>query len=359
MLFTKRPGENRLYQLECLRGLAALYVVLFHAFVPVLTAISFKLTAPFRMGQEFVFVFFVISGFAVHYSVRVRAAFDLGHYIRSRIWRIYPIFLFALALSYACYCLAKGHLVYPDWPVLLGNIVMQQDEWTRIPSYMGDVPLWSLSYECLYYAAYALAMVFLAERCRRPAFLIVGLLGCAATCIEPSHFAKVAMYAVVWWAGVELCEVHLGASTRGLLWPVGVMLAMVAALVVRARFGLIPSPAGDGIGGAFPIREIRNLLAGIATVAVIVIWAKLNWRGFFLQPFAYLAPISYGLYVVHYPIMVTLAPLGARWSPWAWFVVSGLAVVLIATLLEHVLQPWVTRVTKRPRPKTGTHAIFK
>jgi peptidoglycan/LPS O-acetylase OafA/YrhL len=79
--------NGRLQKLECIRGLAAFYVVLHHLARIFLHHRWYRL--PFVFGPEAVMVFFVLSGFVIHYSTRVSPA-DLGikNYSVKRLRRI-------------------------------------------------------------------------------------------------------------------------------------------------------------------------------------------------------------------------------------------------------------------------------
>jgi peptidoglycan/LPS O-acetylase OafA/YrhL len=106
-----RDGRPRLHFLDGLRGLAALYVLLFHAVNPKGIAPS-DLSAPVRVlyawlnhGRLSVVFFIVLSGFSlmlpVARSASLQMSTGLAGYIRRRARRILPPYYAALVLSIA------------------------------------------------------------------------------------------------------------------------------------------------------------------------------------------------------------------------------------------------------------------
>ena len=91
--FSKTINTHRIFEIECLRGFAALYVVLFHVLRPEIQAYSYVLSIPFRFGQEAVILFFLLSGFSINYSWSKREEKSFPIFAKDRLVRIMPIFL--------------------------------------------------------------------------------------------------------------------------------------------------------------------------------------------------------------------------------------------------------------------------
>lgn len=98
------PAANRseIKSLTGLRGIAALYVVLFHA--SGLTAFPEVVRPFFRHGYMAVDLFFVLSGFvmAMMYAGLFKTGFDLGkfkQFLLLRLARIYPLYLLVTAIT--------------------------------------------------------------------------------------------------------------------------------------------------------------------------------------------------------------------------------------------------------------------
>jgi peptidoglycan/LPS O-acetylase OafA/YrhL len=112
---TAMKEKETIYQLDVLRGVAILAVFVYHylyAFYPDFQApykgffvdwqsqphqllLSFS---PLAMGWMGVPLFFVISGFLIHYFTLKKGVenFELWHFYNKRFWRIYPPYLIAL-----------------------------------------------------------------------------------------------------------------------------------------------------------------------------------------------------------------------------------------------------------------------
>src|SRR5215813_11806316 len=87
--------------LDAARALAAIYVVLHHVIlqkVAISRALPQILKIPFKLGQEAVIVFFLLSGFVIFANENARALRPKGYYLR-RLRRIYPVLLIAMLVS--------------------------------------------------------------------------------------------------------------------------------------------------------------------------------------------------------------------------------------------------------------------
>jgi peptidoglycan/LPS O-acetylase OafA/YrhL len=99
----------RLPYLDTARGLAAISVITWHCYTAVITNLetSNLYSTPFHIfwyGEADVIFFFIHSGFILSYSHQIFekgiSAFSYLSYILRRIFRIYPLFLFVLIISY-------------------------------------------------------------------------------------------------------------------------------------------------------------------------------------------------------------------------------------------------------------------
>src|SRR5437762_363566 len=200
--------------LQALRGLACLAVVLYHVggwenmIWP-----RVKVLWPVRwFGFAGVDLFFALSGFIIAYAHRrdLGRAGKLPGYLFRRAWRIYPPFWAALAASAGLSAAVAGHPVFtPGWESdwLNWAALAPRGEGCRI------VPVaWSLVYELMFYLAFA--GLFLAPA-RAAAWLAGGwaavVLGAKAAGWEPGPF----------WAKLPVSPFVLeflgGAAAAGLL----------------------------------------------------------------------------------------------------------------------------------------------
>jgi peptidoglycan/LPS O-acetylase OafA/YrhL len=190
-----RVGPRSTVFLDGLRGLAAFYVVLHHAFwllqegytagylahpasyTTLQYYVALFSAVLFRFGHVAVLFFFVLSGFVIHlrYARRIvnepaRADFGWGDFVYRRARRLYPPLLAALAITYAldhlgaslAFAIYQSKTPYPlinssvacnyGWRTFFGNLAFLQK--TYVPCWGSDRPLWSLKYEWWFYMIY-------------------------------------------------------------------------------------------------------------------------------------------------------------------------------------------------------------
>src|SRR5215469_6079063 len=99
---------DRLAWLDALRGVAALCVVADHGSGLVLWPGQAFASRWLDLGQYGVFVFFLVSGYIIPASLERKGSVR-GFWI-SRTFRLYPLYLFAIAASAVAYKLGYGTL---------------------------------------------------------------------------------------------------------------------------------------------------------------------------------------------------------------------------------------------------------
>lgn len=98
----------KILSIEAIRGFAAIYVLLGHivllykpySFIP---RYEFLIKTLFGYGHQAVILFFIVSGFSIHYSsstVNFIKKGSLKDYLFKRMRRIYPLFLISIVLAY-------------------------------------------------------------------------------------------------------------------------------------------------------------------------------------------------------------------------------------------------------------------
>lgn len=103
---------KRLYFIDSLRGIASLFVVLFHLIDPIFSNIHISLSETYLEnikivarcifnGSDWVSFFFVLSGFSLSLSyLKNKEEINLKSFILKRIFRIYPLYLVVLFVSF-------------------------------------------------------------------------------------------------------------------------------------------------------------------------------------------------------------------------------------------------------------------
>lgn len=302
--------ERRITELDGIRGLAALGVVVYHYHTHLHGRPLDALLAPvYNGGLLLVDLFFVLSGFILAqvyvYDERYptfRAAFV------SRIARLYPLHLLTLAMVAP---LQKLHVeltnhcfvyVYNDgWHLLLNLLLLNESGLQRGFSFNG--PAWSISTE------FIVNLLFLAIALRHPrraaalgAVLVGGMvaLDAAVNWIEPPRpllpFARLFRCFLSFGTGLLLRWLyeHAQVLRRGKRMSDGVMALSVLAMLYLMYLG--------------ERRETYYLLTLAVFPAMIVAALGNGWAGRALRarPLVYLGHISFSVYLLHYAVELAL-----------------------------------------------------
>lgn len=154
-----------------LRGLAALFVVIFHE------AGNFKASNPLQVflqhGYNAVDLFFVLSGFvmALTYSRNIHSARGYIAFLGKRIARIYPLYFIATLATFSLVKAGAIHSGGISAETLLLNLAMLQ-AWWFAPSIV--LPAWSISTEWAAYLLFPLLSAYALARNRwKPCLLLV------------------------------------------------------------------------------------------------------------------------------------------------------------------------------------------
>ncbi len=301
-----KPSERTIALIDAARGAAAVYVVLYH--VGVERGWTGGPGVLLRFGQEAVMLFFLLSGFVIFLNEKNRCS-EFG-YLMRRLRRIYPALIVALLVSTAV-ALVDGRLA-EDFRLseLIGTLFAAQDIAALKPGvivdpFLGNAALWTLSYEIVFYLLFPATMA----AWRRWPDLTTHAIG-AASCLAyllfawaPGHWMLVLSYYSVWWAGAMAAEAYLNGqrTASALAAPVAwlVMLCGVGATVV-----LLKGYTGLGV---YPFLQFRHFL--VALFIVLFGFGPFgSWLATLCLPFkapaSAVASVSYGLYVLHFPLLI-------------------------------------------------------
>ncbi len=357
----------RLYKLEALRGFAAVYVVCHHSLPAHFTRFGIDWGYLIRFGQEAVILFFLISGFVIHYSQQHASDPSFRSYFLKRFTRIYIPLVFVFPMTYGFVSLQAGALVAPDWPTLFGNLLMLQNlaNWGQqviVDPYMSNKPLWSLTYEWWFYMLYFPLVSRIADSERRTRIVLLGsVVAAVGYLFFPNIVFRTLMYLGLWWCGVALAELYLRRARidfAAIRLPLATLLVIDSILAWNFwwRLDLLP----PGSLSNYPLIELRHF--GFATVALIaaVSWQRIGWIGFdtVFKPFLIFAPISYGLYVSHYRIVHPRFYLAFIDNPYLEWAAAIALLVVIASLVERVAYPRMRKwILPPPRPRADRELL--
>lgn len=139
----------RLAWLDALRGIAALCVVFDHLTYSVLQPVRDSVYQWFDPGQYGVFVFFLVSGYIVPASLERKGSVR-GFWV-SRVFRLYPLYLFAVGAMIVLWASGIGSLSGMDTNTVTASFadvfMLQSVLWApTLPNVV-----WSLAYEMVFY----------------------------------------------------------------------------------------------------------------------------------------------------------------------------------------------------------------
>ncbi len=303
---TKSPN-NRVVELDALRALAAINLMLFH-FTHVYTVkygYSSELGWEWPYGKYGVQLFFMLSGY-VNAMTLFRKQ-QPGDFIASRLIRIVPLFMLAIGLNLIVLVLAPhaGVIGY-SWEQVATNL-------TIMPNLFGHECLepvtWTLQVELLFYAI--MIGLFWASRqvgLWRPLLTYLGfslVAGLILRMADPNsaHWAGlttawigqllIVKYFPLFAMGISLYELRSGRSQ-----PAICALGLILAATV---FHVIDDHDHN------PVVTLL-LLGGLSLAA----YGRLPWLG--AGPLLFISGISYSLYLLHNNLGCVLIHQLDRWG---------------------------------------------
>lgn len=327
---------KKLNILEAVRGGAALYVFLGHFIVGSFIAKTNLLSIFFRFGQEAVILFFLMSGFVIELS-GLRKKTSFRDFFAKRFLRIYPLFLLGILL------ILVYKIIY-HFPIeiktLVGNLLMLQDAESLKPGTIvgtyGNTALWSLSYEWWFYMLFVPISRF---KSKNAIAITIAVVSAILYFVHPFQPVRWLMYFGIWWSGVMLADllvlgkINFKNSITKIIGPLLVLPLFLSIIkATTLKFQSI---------GVYPILEIRHFLSAILFIIIAIIWRKTNWFGYnYFSFFEKIAPFSYGLYVLHLPLILILETLFRNQieNDFIRFAVMGLLVLFCSYLLETKFQ---------------------
>ncbi|TAL42233.1 MAG: acyltransferase [Salinibacterium sp.] len=347
-------SRSRVPSLDGLRGIAAGVVVLHHlarvipsistgylhrSAVPAVGSLHWWVSyTPMKLltaGPEAVLIFFVLSGFVLALSPVRRRDFAWASYYPKRIVRLFLPAIAAILFGTALTILVPRELSVVHGPWLarlfepgLSPLATLKD-FTIVfgwPFRTNNV-LWSLVWE-VWFSLLLPLFVVLAVVLKRAWWVLipVGLAVCLAGQLTHQHSL---VFLPVFVIGVALARGRddLAAvahridslSAARLIWGSALVLSLLLILSSWLMEGLWPGAKAIG-----PVSQVLATFGAASLVAICALWSgaarALTWR-----PIAWLGRVSFSLYLVHIPIVLSLAYLlGDR----QWILIAAIALPL-------------------------------
>jgi exopolysaccharide production protein ExoZ len=301
-------GRN--VSLQCLRGLAALFVAMYHGSIyaeMMLGGASWAAVFDGRFGLVGVAVFFAISGLLMADLIQRN---DPWRFLGHRIVRIYPAFLMATA-TVAAMALAGNHkLAFHGFSLLLVPAGVR-------PYYLGVE--WTLVFECTYYVT--LFLIALAGWQRHLTWIVLTWLVAifAAPFVTGWNDQLLFHFYSLWLSPANV------AFAGGLLIPwIGRKVRIPVGAGILACGLLMAAPPGN--------LTIARWVAGAAAALLVLDAIRIKAPPRAVTGLLMLGDWSYALYLVHVPIILVVY---RHWpasvdAGLAWFSIVAIALPLSA-----------------------------
>lgn len=352
--------------IQVLRGIAILSVVLNHVQIPILSV---------KGGFRGVDMFFVISGYVITLSILNRQASGIRaslNFITQRIRRLYPTFFFVMLVSILI-------LISNDWlpytrdkldGAAISSLFYFQNFWQLRqrfsyfePPFMNPFThMWSLSVEEQFYIVAAIFLALISKVKKKTDFslkLAIVLSACSFTALriwgENRHpfFQISSEYTGFLSPDFRAWQILLGVTgaimtkrqskwTRKLpKWAAASLYSLALFSTFAALF--IAEPSG--------VLKNADFRIGIFAVVICCATTLLLWLGglfsvkkpemFLSKFFSKVGDRSYSLYLVHWPV-VTLAPEFFN-SEYLWLIIILMIIGLSEFLFQSVEWKWIIR----------------
>ena len=319
---------------DVLRGVAILMVIVYHACGQTYgfqlpwsgltrdfsTSGAYSgLVYSFSFGWAGVSLFFVISGFCIHYSYLRSPHFEISHFFWRRFWRIYPAY-FAALLGFTI----LAYVASPSQPLT------KQFLWHALfihnlseSTFFGiNASFWSIATEMQIYLLFPV-LIFLRKRFGiERALLVTFLVGCVW---------RVVMIAMVGLPEHAISAAFTAPFMTWFDWTLGAVVAERfvrgdSAFRQRGKWLLVLVSIFIGSTLFKPATVFSfSLAAGISAVALDAALAR-RWKQTpMVVTLTFIGTISYSLYLWHQPIMTkvphSIARLLGHPGAWAAFLV--------------------------------------
>ena len=360
-----KPPLRKTFILDVLRGVAALYVLIGHArwllwegysegfklhsemYDPFHTILVYGFSV-FGFGHQAVMLFFVLSGFVIHYSsihhYQKTDSFSVSSYLYKRFKRIYPPFIIALLLTFLLDTIGTtlGYSIYTSttafpiinlsihsdlsWHTLVGNVCMLQTLYS--PVFGSNGPLWSLMYEWWFYMLY-IPIFFINKQHPLFTVLLLGGMFILALFIPVSAFKWITVlhYFFAWYLGVIAADWYMGRLD-------GIKKRILLFVYLFGVFAFATYLMG------FSYMVDYYLAAGFVVFMYLSLKCSASIMNF--KTLLPLSDFSYTLYVIHLPILVLMSGwlqnrMGGALPMHFGYVLVGIVVCLFIGWTVHFL----------------------
>lgn len=361
--------DKRITELDGLRGLAILMVLIFHyaRFQPSQHSVLYYLLLPIGLTWSGVDLFFVLSGFLIGGILidhKNSANYFKAFYFR-RIHRIFPVYYLLIGTFLIARFLFPTSDLFvsamPAWAyILFAQNLFSPFLVTLGAPWMGVT--WSLAIEEQFY----LLLPMIVRKVSRQ-----GLLAVVVACIFGAPLLRTALFlqgwrfeqlhpffpcrtdalglgvlaAIVFRSDVAKSWVRRNARFGYAVWA-ALLVAMLALLKFRT-WGVAATIGYSIVDLFYFVSMLLVLLAPVPVVQRALVWRWLRWLG----------TVSYCVYLIHEPILAVVL-LFFKTNPWLIGKPSSLAATVIALALTSLIAQLSWVCLERPLMRKA-HTRYK
>lgn len=367
----KQQSPNHLPYLDGMRGLAALYVVLHHAYMEIAEQPSITLSLPYfaelstrwlYYGQIAVDIFIVLSGYCLMLPVAVAGGSLRGgtsRYFLRRARRILPPYYIALVLSLILIGVVPGmnKMSGTRWdfalpaltPSAIGSHLLLIHNLSPNWVYRINPPMWSIATEWQIYFLFPLLLLPVWKRFGNLATIAVAF----SLSLAPWFLFHQGVPACPWFLGLFALGMVAAVINVSRPVPLEQLLQWSKALCVMGLAVFLGGTVTIGAPRLWQYLYLMDFLVGFTVACFLVLCTGYCFNylksshPFFLRFVASRYPVqlgmfSYNLYLVHFPVLSLLhlwiRPLNLRSVEELGFLLSvGTVVSLVLSYIFHRL----------------------
>lgn len=340
----KTPSKKRLHEIDILRFVAAVSVMLFHYCYRGYSAGYTKLKVTdgsgiLSYGFLGVNLFFVISGFVILMSSE---GAGVAKFLRSRICRLYPAFWICCSATFLA-------IVFLPNGVLKASIGQFFANLTMVGNYLGQASIdgvyWTLFIEIKFYAMVFLCILFRGMK-HINLLLSVWLAATIGSRFLPDHLYKysntvlIADYSAYFIFGCAMYLLYRGGP-RLLPVIIAIFAAADGIYLVIHESELVGSQNNISLNSwvsSAILLAIYLIFVAIATGKIPQISSKVSILGL----------LTYPLYLLHQNIgYLIFDRLISWWSPAVILVVTSAVMIGAAVLISKFVEPPISKMLRR------------
>lgn len=312
-------SRSRLTELDALRGIGALCVLIFHYSTRFHELFPQARHVPFSFpgGNCRVLLFFAISGFAIFFTLdRIGSVAD---FVVNRFARLYPAYLVAMLLTLGVEYLAHVWRLLIGPTAILANFTMLQG-FAFLPDV--DGAYWTLTVEIAFY--FCMVAIWKWAGLRRLEPLLAAWLGLRwLYWLWPDMPERIVMLFVLRYVPffiIGMLSYRVWAGQRR--WREQAPYAAVALLSVATM----------------ETWDITAVAVGLLALFAALVAGRLRFLA--VRPFVWLGGISYSFYLIHQHVgfIVMLRVTEAGYSPWIGFAAAFLVALLAGAAINRLVE---------------------